>query len=222
MKKLIYPLLALVVLPVSSCKPEVIQIEEDDCVSPDCELYDWEMPSSVGSYWIYEWYLIDSTGASSSLGIYDTVTVVGDTSANGITYAIYQGTHYGTYQSYRSYVRDSSGFVVDINGSVGYSLYGSGEQLSQGSTQMHNYQVLMSDNSQQKNVPAGTFDCFTKDLVWTNLDGSPMNSCGDGSFVEQTFIHPTDGIVAKQLAYLSEIQFCQYREGRLIEYFIAP
>lgn len=223
MKKLIYPTTAVTLLLTASCKTEQIKIEEDDCIGPQCEIYEWEMPSSVGSYWIYEWFLVDSLGNDSSIAIFDTVRVVGDTSAFGNVYSIYEGNHYGSYAHFRSYLRDSSGYVVDLYGNRTYALFPSGEILSHGYSQTYDYEVRMSDHEIVKTVPAGVFESFAKELAWSNPDGSAFNVCGDLEFVESTFYHPTKGVIAKQLAYISEQQnFCRYREGRLIDYYIAP
>lgn len=217
MKKLIYPMLSLIVFGTTACKKEDVQTP-DPCESQEC--VDWEMPSKVGSYWIYEWFLVDSMGVETSLGFYDTVRIVKDTVISGSSFSVYEGTLFYTWHQFRRYQRDSSGYVIGGDGDVMYPLFPSGEEKIIGENPPFYITQHYSNDFASRTIPAGTFNCFSSNVVYKHLDGTPINLCGDLEYWQSEYFHPEIGLLAMQLSYVSDMQQCQYREGRLIEYHL--
>ena len=72
--------------------------------------------TSVGSYWVYDWYEVDYlTGVSAPTDRRDSIWIAGDTIINGNQYHIQKGTWFSSSVS-TSIQRDSSGYIVNHNG----------------------------------------------------------------------------------------------------------
>lgn len=222
MKKLI-PFLSLTAfLLVFSCKKDPLP-PNTDCLGTSCDTLEWSMPSTIGSYWIYEWFVIDSNGVETTMGTFDTLRIIGDTIVNGKVYSTYKGNHFGTYQQIYSYRRDSSGYVVNDQGKIIYSMKPTGETLNKVLGQFHNYISEVGYGLENKTVPAGTFETIPSYMWVSKTDGTPITTCGDLAFNLGEFYSPTQGMIASRTAFITEIEaWCQYREGRLIEYYISP
>jgi hypothetical protein len=174
------------------------------------------LPNTVGSYWIYETFTIDSNNVEASTGIIDTITVIGDTLINGYNYAIYKGTHYGTPSL--TYKRDSSGYIVYSSGNIEYSYVNFTDTLYSGFNGMHNYYSIMENSS--VSVPAGNFTTVNLSTVFTMPNGDDINSCGDTSYEMPKHFAEGIGLVMSTCPYVYEISICRDRERRLIEYHI--
>jgi hypothetical protein len=215
--KFLIPISILTVL-ILSCKKEQPLINDQANDVDDNIETTHSLPSVVGAYWVYDWYLIDSLDQSCFISLTDTVTITGDTLINGDNYVIYSGTYYGN--SFTSFQRDSLGFIISPNGSIYYSLELYADTLFSGQNNLHYYFKNVNPNITSIQVPFGSYNVIQNQLHWGNLDASPFTACGDQEFIEFSYYDQYLGEIASQTAFLSEAQFlCQYRERRLVDYY---
>ncbi len=112
-------LFVIIVLLTFSCKKdEPVTICEDVTTK--------FLPMTVGSYWIYEWFEINS---GPSLNLFDTIRITSLEEIDSVTYAVYDGTFYGEDHFEFSFVSDTNGIfklaeidsmVYSPNGNVIY------------------------------------------------------------------------------------------------------
>lgn len=179
--------------------------------------------ASVGSYWIYNWYEIDSTNTETLTSRRDSVYVVGDTLINGKIHAIYRGKYFGG--SVRTNLLiDSSGYIVDN----GYKLF----TYSDFGTNYNFYcevgnfycRFETSFNSPiQKSVPAGNFDVIDAQVSFYMPDSSWFSAC-DSVWISHNFYDKNNGFeVSSQIGFINPLRtICRYFERRLVDYHIAP
>ena len=114
--------LASVILALfaTSCKkkphPMKFGIVEDESTESGPTVQEFAQ-LNIGNYWVYHEYKIDTLGNANLTPRVDSTYIPGDTIINGNTYYIYVHNPYGG-QPYTNYYRDSSNYLVDINGKV--------------------------------------------------------------------------------------------------------
>ena len=178
--------------------------------------------TTTGSYWVYDWYDVDSTGNEtlSGIGWKDTMRIVGDTVINGEVFQHYQGKMFNSPTEY--YHRDSSGYIVDPNGKISYSYVGVPMALNTYSDgYMHQNSFL--GQKQTINTAFGTKEANTAYLEVSMVDGTPMNNCGDLSVRFYTYYVSGLGCTGTETAYISQLQsLCAIKRSKLSAYYIAP
>lgn len=215
MRKMTY--CCLIALAIVSCK------KKDNEPTNENETAGYTLPTTAGSFWVYSCSKIDSNGVETSLGIIDTVTLVGEETFGGHTWLKYEGTQLGL-DSGPWYERDSSGYVVDDHGNVVYAYASPTTTLS---TTADNgsgftFQQLMS-GTLIIGVPAGLFDVLDREMVVGMTDNSPVNACGDLTTSFHSYYASGVGLVRQEMAYISEMQTqCAVRRRDLTTYHIAP
>ena len=75
------------------------------------------MQLKIGNYWVYERYHVDTLGNETPFGQSDSLVITGDTIIRGYTYYKKQNV----VQGHTSYLRDSSGYLVDQLGKILFS-----------------------------------------------------------------------------------------------------
>ena len=78
-------------------------------------------PMQIGNYWVYQHYNIDSLGNETDMNKTDSVIIKRDTIINNKQYFVLEGTNYpynGNRWEILDYLRDSSGYLVNINGVI--------------------------------------------------------------------------------------------------------
>lgn len=206
MKALNYCLL-LAILSLFSCK------QEDDLLpTEDIDFY----ALTVGNTWIYDNYSIDIDGTTTQLTRKDTMSITAETIINGETYFLFEGTQFGTPQSY--YRRDSSGFLVDETGTIFFSSTAFNQELKRDTLNIGNVVGLVNSFSISNTqiditTDAGTFNCY-------NFKGEIMALDPDyphGTRESDHFYSPTIGLIWEELPYYSSPRSVQLR---LVEYQI--
>ena len=123
-------------------------------------------PMKIGNYWIYAHYQIDLNGHALPQSRTDSFIITGDTLINGSMYYIFEGTNYplnGGQWQIIAMLRDSSGYLVDVNGIIRFAEDNFTEVLAS-KTEMHNGDTLytltykMEVMAGEVTVPAGTFE----------------------------------------------------------------
>lgn len=130
-------------------------------------------PMTTGSYWVYDWYVIDSAGIATPYPATDSIYIVGDTIIGGNTFSIQAGTWYGISQSPK-YFRDSIGYLINETGRIFFSAnnytdtlytWNSGDGTVTGYLKMNNIGAIVT-------VPAGTFPTLNAEYTIVNNIGT--------------------------------------------------
>ena len=203
------------ILVLTACKKENVGglVQQENA--------DYEFPQEEGIYWVYNWYSVDSNGVEMSLNQVDSVFILGDTVINGNTYAIYKGNFMGS-DYFNSYLRDSSGFIVDQHGNVSFTyvdfntIYNSGSEPG-----FWDYYGRYLEGTFNVSVPAGAFETIAAEYYVYSPDGSSINACDDTEYSFKTHYVSGIGEVQKETAFFGEFQSaCKKRVRRLVDYYI--
>jgi hypothetical protein len=179
------------------------------------------LEASQGSYFIYEWYQVDSLGNETSLSITDTVYFSGDTIINGNSYAIQAGTYFGSPRV--AFIRDSLGYIVTSSGNILFSYVNNSDTLRNVSNSMNDIYMMTKKNNAAITTVAGSFTTYDQQVHYYRADGTPMTNC-DSVWISHSHYDDLSGIeVSSQLAFLNPLEnLCQYNERRLVYVYIAP
>lgn len=177
MRKLFY--LGFVVALFTSCDKEVSNPIIDPVDKPNY------FPLDVGNYWVYEHYDIDLLGNETKSGKTDSVIVSGVKVVNGNQYYVLEGTSYpfnGGSWGIVDVLRDSSGYVVNVNGQIKFSadnftdtLISKIEVINKDTLYILTYRMEKLNN--QVVVPAGKFEAlnFKGTLITSNPEQGVKN-----------------------------------------------
>ena len=223
MKKMI--LLFVVAMVAMACQKDELPVEPGNPTEPEVNYY----PLTVGSYWVYQMYKIDSSGVENEINRKDSTIITGDTIINGKTYSVFEKNNSsGGNSNFESeyYIRDSSGYIVGNDGSIVMSFFNFTDTLSQGEMHANNndptspilfsYSSIMETVENPISVPAGDFEVINhKSTIFANENFPVTNprysntyySDGVGQILRTNFFINTDRF---------EFQW------RLTDYFIAP
>ncbi len=106
--------IALVIILIAGCKKDGGEETPHGTIS----LTNY-FPLSVGNYWVYENYNIDSLGNETLVDRIDSMYINRDTTVNGYNYYILEGVNFtmgGFVPGIIGLFRDSSGYIVDQTG----------------------------------------------------------------------------------------------------------
>lgn len=196
-----------------SCEKEEI-IENEEVTSNTTFI------TTPGSYWIYEVVAIDANNNITDTGIRDTITVLGDTIIGGSVYTNYYGTFMGG-QPKSSFLKDSSGYIVNSIGSILYSYMHFEDTIVESSMNGYDtYTFFVDESNTTFSVPAGNFNSAVRQTDYYKTDGSAIDTCGNMVYSLEYRYAPHVGLIFQNCAYISEMQNCGDRERRLIEYNI--
>lgn len=205
----------LSILLFNSCSKD-LPIPEPQTIYPNYT------PMTVGSYWIYDWYNVDSNGNSVQIpGLTDSVYIAGDTIVGTDTFAVRVGTWYGTWPL-REYWRDSAGYLVNPWGGISFSATNFTDTLyiSYVNTQMKKYRIMM-DVGEIVTVPVGTFRTLNAAYVYEKIIGTWPSVCWPIYDIHDFQYAENVGMVRTSLQWLGN-PACIVEEGRLRAYYIAP
>ena len=187
--------------------------------------------NTPGTYCLYQWYSIDSTGTATQLTTTDSMFIAGDTVLNGATYTHWEGTYYGV-QTHR-YFRDSSGSIIDQNGTIlwSYATAYDTVNVSNVNPGMVTYSIIQSFNNPLFTMPAGIWgqdtlsggnlqSPFELQQHYYTTNGTPFTPC-DSAWITHTGYMDGLGELYSQTAFMSQLQQnCTYMERRLVYYRI--
>ena len=214
MKKILA--LTILSLTVLSCKKDKVEP-----VIPTPNNPSYTHVTTTGSYWVYDWYDVDSTGTETLNPQWkDTIRIVGDTTINGEVFQHYRGKRWNSPVEY--YNRDSSGYVINPDGSVAYSYMGVPMALSSSSDGYFKSENFIG-GIQTISTAFGNKQANTTYLEVSMVDGSPVNSCGDLTVRFYNYYVSGLGCVSTETAYISQLQaLCAIKRSKLSAYYIAP
>lgn len=170
MKKLILCLLALATF-LTSCKKD----KGDPSPSPQSATTDY-YKLQTGNYWVYERWKVDTNGVETNFGTLDSTYILADTTVNGTTYYDYR---YSLASTFPNWIRDSSGYLVAINGeilctpSTNTSVFRTGYIFINQDT-VADLSYYMTQGTINVSVPAGNFLCAELNVAY--LFRPPFNT----------------------------------------------
>jgi flagellar hook protein FlgE len=109
MKKYLILIMAFVSFLVFSCRKDT----EENAPVAKADYYQLK----TGNYWIYEGYSIDTNGVTTVSGEFDSTYVEKDTVINKYTFSKIRSHPYYLEQQ-TNFLRDSSGYLVNIRGTI--------------------------------------------------------------------------------------------------------
>ena len=146
-------------------------------------------PFTIGNYWIYDHYKVnDTTGVEEQLNAADTIRIIGEKIINDKTYYVFEQREYWLNNNAEMdtvYYRDSSGYIVDLEGTITFSSVDFNNIIRVDSLgfEMYFSEYSVSDTTENITVPAGTFEClnFKGKFNNTNPDNDKpdrfLNNC---------------------------------------------
>jgi hypothetical protein len=218
-----YAFIFALLLAIASCKKE-------KPVSPAQQDNSPQLAIKAGSYWVYDWYEIDSNGIDQKMNVTDSLAVVGDSSIGGIKYIALYGTYLGPPADRHFYIRDSSGYVISTYGPpyknwimFAYGHLGEIVKTRTDIADNRRDEFMTRDLSGKIIVPAGSFEVYDHQRKYSSLDGTPVSKCKP-EWVFHTYYDKKTGMeILSQTAYVGTLEYqCKIVERRLVRYYIAP
>ncbi len=180
-------------------------------------------PLSIGSYWIYNSYQIDSLGKEKLLGENDTFRIIGDTIIRGYVFSVYYGKQYVLPSlPIEQYFRDSSGYIVNEKGMIIFSQYNFTDTLFKNYFSGPNSNILEFGRIEvcpdAIRVPAGIFEeVYNCKTTLTEYDPEEKQV----GTVDCLYA-PDVGRILRQNLFVNQfLSQKKYYEERLVNYHIA-
>lgn len=158
MKKISVLIILFALLTSISCK------KNDDIIDDDGNDNTYKpkgyIPLKVGSYWIYQHYMVLADGTDSALAVVDSTYISGSVEINSNTYYISGKNNKPLFDVY---LRDSVGYLVDTLGNIFMSEVNFIDTISSftytlpNGTDLYHISTFMYDDNKTVNVPAGSF-----------------------------------------------------------------
>jgi hypothetical protein len=118
----------------------------------------------VGNYWIYEGFQIDTNGVATATGKFDSAYIEKDTLIRGFTYYKHLEIPYVLgFLQFKSYIRDSSGYLVNSDGHILASDFNFTDTLEvrTGEAKLYMAYTMMTGKDSVVTVPAGSMPTVT-------------------------------------------------------------
>ncbi len=180
-------------------------------------------PLSVGSYWLYKRYEVDTAGNATDLGWIDSCYIAGDTMIGQYTYAIYIRPESNPFNLSPEFLRDSAGMLVNAFGKIRFAedVFGmcldSGYTTTAGDTVVY-WSRTMVDDGLEVTVPAGLY--ITKTMRETSHYWPPLDQTLGEELSRQRRYAADVGIVKEDL--LANMGQVVHQERWLLDYHIEP
>ena len=206
-------ILALSLLFVS-CKKE----EKGTDQTPITKASDY-FPMSVGNYWVYEMFEIDTNGNEVNMGWLDSIYVSEKEVIRGETYYLFESGNRGPGGCFTTSVRDSSGYLVNWEGTILFAPDDFSDTLAVDVEMLSETDTLYVGYSKMEKVPdrislkAGDFEA----LICRNRYHTPLIGAALEYRELLEYRAPRVGLIIKQCASLADPKI---REGRLVRYHI--
>ena len=215
-----YMTLTLIAFLFIACKKEKIEtITCNQSETQEVQGTSYVFPTTIGSYWVYEWYQIDSLGIETVMTTIDSVFITGDTLINNKLFTVYSESFLGN-PSLR-FKRDSSGYIIDQYGEIEYSYVDFNTIFDSWTNPEYTSSFNMVDMTTTPiTVLAGVFKTIERRQSISKLDGSIISACAGNEVIHPINYASGVGKIRFVSSYISSIQYCTYLEQRLINYYI--
>jgi len=204
---------AILIFLFSACKKEKPEIPLGQC-SPAPNF----QPMTIGSYWIYEQFNVDTNGIRTSLNRLDSVFIEKDTLINGNIYAKFKRIPLNHNNLlWHDYWRDSSGYIVNSLGYIMSSNIFTTDTLSFRDYPNELHYTYMEGKDSIVSVEAGNFQTYTvtHDVYFKSF---PENILSKPA-LKRCSAHNV-GVVSDIYVVFISAHFG--REYRLVRYHIVP
>lgn len=207
-------LLSLFIASIISCRK--------DAAIPEGVVYNGNVtsnnpmyPLKTGTFWVYDFYKIDTAGVESYLAGNDTVKIIKDSIVNGNKYAVFKGSYEG-FSNNIFFRRDSSGYLVDEAGGIycSFTNFTDTFYTNLGGPNWINIFIKMSHKDSIITVPAGTFVTSMLDIIQYFPSTFPYG--------HPAHIGPFYSKGVGVIKYRTHGPLPDYLESRLVNYYIAP
>lgn len=172
-------------------------------------------PLTVGSYWVYHKYTIDTNLIEQFEGI-DTIFIVRDTIINNRTFYLQKGNFFS--KNHSQFIADSANFIIHDDGHLLFSHNNFHDTLM---TKIYsNYSTTyykMVNNDAIVQVPAGTFTSVIEREKTTYFD-NPNYSWGNPRTSTRYYAKGVGMVKEREYYDISS----EWIEIRLIKSYIAP
>ena len=170
--------------------------------------------TTVGSFWVYDIYKVDSSGNETFFSGNDTVRIIKDSIINGNQYAVYKG-HYEGSSNQVFLRRDSFGYFVDEKGEIFCSFSNFTDTFYTYSNPPYSYIIFkMAHKDSIISAPVGT---FTASKFEISQYFNP-NSWADYPLRIGTYYSKGNGVVKHR----THAPPSGYMDSKLVSYYIAP
>ena len=179
-------------------------------------------PLTTNSYWVYDLYQIDSIGGKETLESQnDTIMIIGDTTINSRTYAIFYGKTMLSRYKTEWYLRDSLNYIINNYGNIVFHIDFSNDTINKEpqSDWEENYIMMYILESYPDYI---TSNSHITNCVNYKLNITRNNTEKDYIGALSNIYVPHIGKTIKQLCYIHSFETTgQYFENRLKDYYIA-
>jgi len=187
------------------------------------------LPMSVGNYWIYQHFVIDSLGNERSLNLFDSVVIIKDTLINNELYYMFGGRQ--NEPSFPKFLRYSDGYLIRNNGEKIFSttdfkniLYERDDSVQIKDKYYFIYLLKIKMESIPKLIktPAGEFSTLNAGGYLTLYYYDDLAELIDSIITDQnTYYAQNVGIVVQTYQYYFDVKYLKRKyEKRLIRYKI--
>jgi hypothetical protein len=209
MKKLF--LLACIVVLLSSCQKEEPKPSDS---TPKANYF----PLKIGNYWVYDLYQVDPLGNETLSNRIDSVIVKRDT--------IIRNTQYYVLENFRehspryTFLRDSSGYVVDEKGIICFSainftdILAFKEEYRNDGILLYTLTYKMEKVDNPVILPAGRFD----DVL--NFKGTAIIPQSDGNSITKEINNLYTNNIGKIFETIQYLSADFWHERRLVRYYV--
>ncbi|OJX88570.1 MAG: hypothetical protein BGP01_09540 [Paludibacter sp. 47-17] len=222
-KQFIFCVLATAaVIFLNSCTPEIEPLPETPA------LY-W--PMSVGNYWIYQHYKIDSLGNELPFRTYiDSVYIVKDSVIRGKKYYKFENSI--GFEKFQGFFRDSCGYLINSTGEIYFSAtnftdtissdYGYNKPYRPNRLLFYTLKTKMNPAKQVVNTPSNSYNALVADgfitFYYYNEAGDVTDTIATSL---NTYFAPNIGMVKDTYRYYLETKHDKVKiERRLLRYNI--
>ena len=151
-----------------SCKDDDANNSQEPVIPNDLLQVEF-LPFAVGNYWVYEVYKVDALGNETLLDFQDTIRITGEAARDGEIYYTFLDNNFDFGERVYS-VRDSSGFLVDIEGTILFSDSVFDEVLRTDIINPIQIVYTMDGEEVEVSAPAGDFDCLNFTGMYNEID----------------------------------------------------
>jgi len=170
MKKLAFVIIAVLSVIAISCKKD----SEDPIPVAKADYFQLK----VGNYWIYQGFRIDTNGVVTPTTKYDSAYIEKDTIIRSLTYyKLLEDPFVLGSMQFPSYLRDSSGYLVNSAGNILASDFNFTDTLEvkTGEGQLYMAYTKMTGKDSVVSVPAGSLQSITTRMQVVPLPPNAQN-----------------------------------------------
>jgi hypothetical protein len=205
--------LILISICISACKKE----DSTPQPQPSGPVPGNYTPLTIGSYWVYDWYQVDSSGNSTFMNKTDSMYISGDILIAGYTYAVLEKNFFGGITINQKYLRDSLGYLVSDQGVILFSSTNFTDTLRTLTESFYFSFWKMDEVGLVITVPSGTWPTFNYKQTVIQTNGT--FACGSNIGYENSYYANNIGLVCETIFFFGS-NICQYFEKKLVRYHI--